>query len=116
MSPGFNQTALWENGYGDATQYFYGLSRFNETLAGWSGHDERLGHQGTVADVLAKVRSFTPIAPVSWVGLLGKTKWVELDLENIKTIVNFPDNCIKIDLPTTGSKEEQIGNHKSRGL
>ena len=40
VNPGFNQTALWELGYASSTMYFWGASRFNNTVYGWGGHTQ----------------------------------------------------------------------------
>ena len=61
-------------------------------MLGWAGHSNKSEQHGTVADVLDKVRSFSPKGPLSWVGLLVKKRWSGLDLEKIQTYVNFPDN------------------------
>jgi hypothetical protein len=38
VTPGFNETALYEAGYDSAYHYNMGWSRFNGTFGGWAGH------------------------------------------------------------------------------
>ena len=43
VSPVFNDTALWSNGYENKFAYFGGQSTFNDDHYGWAGHTEEGG-------------------------------------------------------------------------
>ena len=53
--PGFNQTALHEEGYADTYNYFLGNSRWENDPLGWGGHNEDSETFGNVEETLAKV-------------------------------------------------------------
>ena len=53
--PGFNETLLYELGYGSSYEYFYGLSRFNDSVYGWSGHTENGSTISGARDLYEKV-------------------------------------------------------------
>jgi hypothetical protein len=38
VTPGFNETALFEAGYDSLRDYNRGLNRFNNSIGGWAGH------------------------------------------------------------------------------
>ena len=58
MKPGFNTTALKEEGYAGISEYFLGQSRFNNSLYGWAGHTITSEVRDTVADVYQRVQYY----------------------------------------------------------
>jgi hypothetical protein len=98
--PGFNQTALNEMGYADEYSYFDGSSKYNETIVGWAGHSNTSGVQGSVAEVLGRVRAHTVEEVIKDVIVQGRND-TEFSI-NISDVrlgrVNFPDNCYTLDL------------------
>lgn len=58
MKPGFNTTALKEEGYAGISEYFLGRSRFNSSVYGWAGHSNTSEARSTVDDVYQKVQYF----------------------------------------------------------
>ena len=56
VQPGFNITALKDEGYSGINEYFLGKSRFNNSLYGWAGHNNASGTRGTVEGNLSDKR------------------------------------------------------------
>ena len=56
--PGFNITAMREEGYRNIWGYFVGQSIYNSSLYGWAGHTETMEQRGTVRDVYKKLQYF----------------------------------------------------------
>ena len=54
-NPSFNSTALQELGYLDNLNYYYGISKFNNSVFGWAGHTENGSIISTVEDVYHRV-------------------------------------------------------------
>ena len=48
VNPGFNITALREEGYYESYDYFLGRSRYNRSQYGWAGHYNGSFHRDTV--------------------------------------------------------------------
>jgi hypothetical protein len=62
ITPGFNTTAIKEMGYDNGVYgYFGGARKYNETILGWAGHTNTSGVQGSVAEVLRRVRAHTAL-------------------------------------------------------
>ena len=61
MKPGFNSSALKEEGYESISEYFMGRSRYNSSLYGWAGHYNNSNTKDSVEGVYQKVQYF-PIA------------------------------------------------------
>ena len=57
--PGFNTTALREEGYAGIYEYFLGRSMFNTSLYGWAGHTNNSQTRGTVHNIYKKIRRFS---------------------------------------------------------
>ena len=64
VKPGFNISALKEEGYSGISVYFLGRSRFNSSLYGWAGHSNTSGARGTVEDVYEKAQSHPKVEDV----------------------------------------------------
>ena len=56
--PGFNLTAIREEGYRDIEQYFQGQNMFEDSLIGWAGHSNTSRKNRTVEQVYRKVLNF----------------------------------------------------------
>ena len=61
LKPGFNITALKEEGYESFSGYFTGQSRYNKSIYGWAGHTETFQSKSTVRDVYKKVQLFPDV-------------------------------------------------------
>ena len=61
MKPGFNVTALKEEGYKNIYSYFYGLSRYNSSLYGWAGHTNTSKTRSTVDAIYQKVQNYLKV-------------------------------------------------------
>ena len=67
MKPGFNTTALKEEGYASISEYFFGQSRFNNSLYGWAGHTNTSDTRDTLEDVYQRVQCYPRIEDaISW--------------------------------------------------
>ena len=65
--PGFNLSAIREEGYDDIWHYFYGRSSFNNSIFGWAGHTNTSETRGSVEQVYQKVLHFpTPESFIKW--------------------------------------------------
>ena len=65
--PGFNLSAIREEGYDDIWHYFYGRSSFNNSIFGWAGHTNTSETRGRVEQVYKKVLHFpTPESFIKW--------------------------------------------------
>ena len=57
--PGFNYTAVTEEGYKAVSTYFYGKSKYTDTgMYGWAGHTNTSENRGTVEDIYQRVVLF----------------------------------------------------------
>ena len=111
--PGFNETAIEEEGYGRpfAHGYFNGVSRFNWSIVGWAGHTKDFGVKGSANEVFKKVRNHVveEVVRSIWVDL--KTgEWLPVPLKHVTLRrVNFPYNCYTLDLSSlTQLRSESI--------
>jgi hypothetical protein len=100
VAPGFNMTAIKEMGYDNVYRYFEGISKYNKTILGWAGHTNTSGVQGSVAEVLKRVRAHTVEEDISAVNFRGKDNtWHSINISNVHLgRVNFPDNCYTLDI------------------
>ena len=100
MIPGFNEDAIREAGYDESWFYFYGQSKFNESIFGWAGHNNRSEVLGGVEDIFNRVRNGRVVDLLKRVKIrnnLGLS--FEIPLEHVKQArVNFPNNCQTLDL------------------
>jgi hypothetical protein len=91
------------------------VSRYNESLHGWAGHTNTSGVQGSVAEVLARVRSHMPEEVIHGINILTtmgeKININHRDITNnlLSQNVNFPDNCYTLDLAGYPELIENIG-------
>jgi hypothetical protein len=98
--PGFNDTALEEEGYGSITKYFKGESKYNHSLLGWAGHTNTSGVRGGVAEVLARVRGHTARGAIRHIHIdFLDDESVEVNISNIQQRrVSFADNCYTLNI------------------
>ena len=102
--PGFNQTALYEEGYEDTVNYFNGNSRFDEDPLGWGGHNENSETFGNVEETLAKVSDNNFENVLDNVHVWTKDEevvhiWNTSNSEHLKASrVNYPNNCRSLAL------------------
>jgi hypothetical protein len=112
ITPGFNLTAIKEMGYERGVyDYFEGRSKYNETILGWAGHTNTSGVQGSVAEVLSRVRGHTVEEVVKGVMVLGRDDtYVSINISDVRLRrVNFPDNCYTLDIASNpGVKEHGV--------
>jgi hypothetical protein len=99
-SPGFNSGALWKAGYRDTGDYFGGVSKYNRSLLGWAGHTDTSGVQGSVAEVLGRVRSHTVDDVVTRIRITSLNyETTNLNITNADLRrQNFPNNCYTLHL------------------
>ena len=102
--PGFNQTALYEEGYEDTYNYFLGNSRWEKDPLGWGGHNEDSETFGNVEETLAKVsdNNFESIFDDVYVWTKDEEDihiWNTSNSEHLKASrVNYPNNCRSLAL------------------
>jgi hypothetical protein len=77
---------------GSVYRYLEGRNRYNETILGWAGHTNTSGVQGSVEEVLSRVRAHTLEEVVKEVSMYG--------MDNVWYLVrvNFPDNCYTLNI------------------
>ena len=56
--PGFNYTAVKEEGYQSIWTYFAGMSKHNDSMYGWAGHTNTSETRGTVDEIYHKVANY----------------------------------------------------------
>ena len=67
MKPGFNTTALKEEGYAGISKYFRGQSSYNSSVYGWAGHTNTSEIRTTVDAVYQKVQHFPNVeTAIDW--------------------------------------------------
>ena len=98
--PGFNQTALYEEGYEDTYNYFLGNSRWEKDPLGWGGHNEDSETFGNVEETLEKVIDPDFESIVDNVHVWTKDEEdIDIPLEHLKASrVNYPNNCRSLAL------------------
>jgi hypothetical protein len=108
-TPGFNETALHEVGYGSVLRYFEGRSMYNASILGWAGHSNSSEKHGDVAEVLGKVRShsFGELVDQIWMRT-SKNGWNEISnlTKVIQGRVNYPENCYSLDFTDVAAVKE----------
>ena len=104
VSPGFNQTAIYELGYAGLWQYFRGKSRFDNNVFGWAGHTDQNASWATVPGTLEKIQINKVTDIIESVNIRLNTdpgapvKWFFLQDEIFLERVNYPYNCYTLDL------------------
>ena len=103
VRPGFNSTAFEELGYIRATnwQFFTGRSKYNRSIIGWAGHTNQSGVQGTVQEVVDRVRMHNVKDVLKKIILTTFThERIVIDFRLYVTIwrINYPTNCYTLDL------------------
>ena len=121
--PGFNQTAVREQGYYDTFSYFVGRDHYaNDTSTyGWAGHTN---DSGTVNEALAKVEGYQLENIIKEVYVWDKDAvGIVIPLKYLKVSkVNYPNNCRSLDLSEVPELNEtsynqlfitihELGNH-----
>ena len=110
VRPGFNSTAFWELGYKRTPwQFFTGRSRFNSSIYGWAGHTNQSGVQGTVQEVVDRVRMHKVKDVLKKIILSTVThEGIFIDQSNV-TIwrINYPFNCYTLDLTNNTDVKEK---------
>ena len=102
VRPGFNNTVIEELGYKRTlVQFFIGRSMFNRSIYGWAGHTNQSGVQGTVQEVVDRVRmhNVKDVLREIIVSTFTNERMV-IDLSLYVTIwrINYPYNCYTLDL------------------
>jgi hypothetical protein len=108
-TPGFNESALREVGYGSVLRYFEGTSMYNKSIVGWAGHSNSSEGHGSVAEVLNKVRSHTFRKVVNSIWMkTSQDGWNEItNITNvIQRRVNYPANCYTLDFTNVADVKE----------
>ena len=106
LKPGFNITALKEEGYSSIPGYFTGQSRYNSSIYGWAGHINNSQSKSTVEDVYKKVEYFPNIenALITIKLWAMSNEFYTIPLKSLKVWrPNLPFNCFTLDL--TGNEE-----------
>ena len=98
--PGFNQTALEELGYYDASSYFLGRDKYDNynSTYGWAGHTK---DSNTVEKVLKKVGGYQIEKFIEYVSIWDTKEhiFIQIPLEYLRVaMVNYPNNCRSLDL------------------
>jgi hypothetical protein len=130
VDPSFNKTAVNESGYGGVVwEYVIGQSLFNGSILGWAGHTASGGVQGTVEELLARVRGHMPqdvVRGVTMTHVDNDVTWITWDIGQCTRVastgvncsqgldqhlylkaVNFPHNCYTLDLTTHVDVQEK---------
>jgi hypothetical protein len=108
VNPGFNETVVYEAGYDNIGMYFLGRSRFNYSKVGWAGHTNTLGVQGSVAEVLSRIRQHTAgdvFKKMFLQSVDGQRFEISLD-HAFSGQINYPHNCYTLDLTTNNDVKE----------
>ena len=104
VSPGFNQTAIYELGYAGLWQYFRGKSRFDNNVFGWAGHTDQNTSWATVQETFEKIQINKVTDIIKSVSIRPNTdpgaplKWLFLQDKIFLERVNYPYNCYNLDL------------------
>jgi hypothetical protein len=100
VEPGFDQKAILEAGYQTSWDYFMGRSRFNSSIFGWAGHTNTSGVQGSVAEILSRVKGHNIGEVFNTINLWTMTGEMIMNRTDLVTqsTVNYPHNCYTLDL------------------
>jgi hypothetical protein len=115
VSPGFNETALHEAGYGYVNygivnSYFLGESAMNASILGWAGHTNTSGVQGSVKEVLSRVRSHTAGEVIDSIVLYTRdVKYIHINKTDVHSRLNYPDNCYLLDISSHAKGSDVMG-------
>jgi hypothetical protein len=104
IKPGFNVTAVREMGYKTIYYYFTGTSWYNDSVVGWAGHTRAGGVQGSVEEVLTRVRthSLESLGEIIYGIEINDKYSVNMTANMHLRSINFPDNCYLLDLYNNG--------------
>ena len=110
VKPDFNETALEELGYGDASDYILGRSKFNPSMVGWGGHSGKSLTKTNAKEVLdaARIDLMKDIFyKVSFTTIAGKRTGNLVDKFSLERI-NQVSNCHILNF-TKVNKQEKKG-------
>ena len=98
--PGFNETAIRDAGYDESWYYFYGQSKFNGSIFGWAGHNNRSETLGEVEEIFKRVSNGQVVDLLKSIKIRNnKGIFYEIPLKYVKQHrVNYPNNCQTLDL------------------
>ena len=108
--PGFNETAIREAGYNESWFYFHGQSKFNGSIFGWAGHNNRSETLGEVEEIFKRVRNGRVVDLLRSVKIRNNEGILyEIPLEYVKQKrVNYPNNCQTLDLFEVTELKERV--------
>jgi hypothetical protein len=110
VDPGFDQTAIFEAGYRNTWEYFIGRNRFNSSIVGWAGHTNTSGVQGSVQEILSRIKQHSIRDVFEYIDILTMTgEWIRNKPDIVTGSVNYPHNCYMLDLANlTDVKEKKV--------